>query len=179
MEPRFRVSFFNYPYYNLSFAGAKVVPFFWIPATKSWQNDERRAFFDAYQAAWSDALMYVKGIWLVMSNMSVLSGYLLHYDTSVSKLRTLSGAIFCHHKAHIITTSCIYLCQWKKSVCYLYISLPEIFVFPAAYYFFENIANMKKNRNLLIIRCLWFLDKMMPLRKIYSCTTITPIVVQP
>ena len=28
MEPRFRVSFFNYPYYNLSFAGAKVVPFF-------------------------------------------------------------------------------------------------------------------------------------------------------
>ena len=73
MEPRFRVSFFNYPYYNLSFAGAKVVPFFWIPVTKSWQNDERRAFFDAYQAAWSDALMYVKGIWLVMPNMSVLS----------------------------------------------------------------------------------------------------------
>ena len=73
MEPRFRVSFFNYPYYNLSFAGAKVVPFFWIPATKSWQNDESRAFFYAYQAAWSDALMYVKGIWLVMPNMSVLS----------------------------------------------------------------------------------------------------------
>ena len=61
----------------------------------------------------------------------------------------------------------------------LYISLPEILVFSDAYYFFENIVNMKRNKNLLIIRCLWFLDKKIPLRKIYSCTTITPIVVQP
>ena len=53
-----------------------------------------------------------------------------------------------------------------------YISLPEILVFSAAYCFFENIANMKRNKNLLIIRYLWFLDKMMPLRKIYSRTTI-------
>ena len=53
-----------------------------------------------------------------------------------------------------------------------YISLPEILVFSDAYYFFENIANMNRDRNLLVIRCLWFLDKMMPLRKIYSRTTI-------
>ena len=61
---------------------------------------------------------------------------------------------------------------------FLYISLSEILVFSDAYSFFENIVNMKKNRNLLVIRSLRFLDKMMPLRKIYSCTTITPIVVQ-
>lgn len=36
----------------------------------------------------------------------------------------------------------------------LYISLPEILVFSDAYYFFENIANMKRNKNLLIIKCL-------------------------
>ena len=62
---------------------------------------------------------------------------------------------------------------------FLYISLAEILVFSDAYCFFENITNMKKNRNLLVIRYLRFLDKKMPLRKIYSCTTITPIVVQP
>ena len=62
---------------------------------------------------------------------------------------------------------------------FLYISLAEILVFSDAYCFFENITNMKKNRNLLIIKYLRFLDKKMPLRKIYSCTTITPIVVQP
>ena len=62
---------------------------------------------------------------------------------------------------------------------FLYISLAEILVFSDAYCFFENIVNMKKNSNLLVIRRLRFLDKMMPLRKIYSCTTITPIVVQP
>ena len=61
----------------------------------------------------------------------------------------------------------------------LYISLPEILVFSDAYYFFENIVNMKKIGKVLVIRCLWFLDEMIPLRKIYSCTTITPIVVQP
>ena len=55
---------------------------------------------------------------------------------------------------------------------FLYISLAEILVFSDAYCFFENIANMKKNSNLLVIRCLWFLDKMVPLRKIYSRTTI-------
>ena len=55
---------------------------------------------------------------------------------------------------------------------FLYISLPEILVFSDAYCFFENITNMKRNKNLLIIRRLWFLDKMVPLRKIYSCTTI-------
>ena len=53
-----------------------------------------------------------------------------------------------------------------------YIRLPEILVFSDAYCFFENITNMKRNKNLLIIRRLWFLDKMVPLRKIYSCTTI-------
>ena len=37
---------------------------------------------------------------------------------------------------------------------FLYISLPEILVFSDAYYFFENIANMKRNKNLLIIKCL-------------------------
>ena len=62
---------------------------------------------------------------------------------------------------------------------FLYISLPEILLFSDAYYFFENIVNMKENGNVLVIRCLWFLDKMVALRKIYSCTTITPIVVQP
>ena len=61
----------------------------------------------------------------------------------------------------------------------LYISLPEILVFSDAYYFFENIANMKKIGKVLVIRCLWLLDKMVALRKIHSCTTITPIVVQP
>ena len=61
----------------------------------------------------------------------------------------------------------------------LYISLPEILVFSDAYYFFENIVNMKKIGKVLVIRCLWFLDEMIPLRKIYSCTTIIPIVVQP
>ena len=60
----------------------------------------------------------------------------------------------------------------------LYISLPEILVFSDAYYFFENIVNMKKIGKVLIVRCLWLLDKKMPLRKIYSCTTITPIVVR-
>lgn len=55
---------------------------------------------------------------------------------------------------------------------FLYIRLPEILVFSDAYCFFENITNMKRNKNLLIIRRLWFLDKMVPLRKIYSCTTI-------
>ena len=53
-----------------------------------------------------------------------------------------------------------------------YIRLPEILVFSDAYCFFENITNMKRNKNLLIIRRLWFFDKMVPLRKIYSCTTI-------
>ena len=62
---------------------------------------------------------------------------------------------------------------------FLYISLAEILVFSDAYCFFENIANMEKYSNLLVIRYLRFFDKMMPLRKIYSCTTITPIVVQP
>ena len=37
---------------------------------------------------------------------------------------------------------------------FLYISLAEILVFSDAYSFFENIVNMKKNRNLLVIRCL-------------------------
>ena len=55
---------------------------------------------------------------------------------------------------------------------FLYISLSEILVFSDAYYFFENIANMKKIGKVLVIRCLWFLDEMIPLRKIYSCTTI-------
>ena len=59
----------------------------------------------------------------------------------------------------------------------LYISLLEILVFPDAYYFFENIVNMKKTGKVLVIRRLWFLGKMVALRKIYSCTTITPIVV--
>ena len=36
----------------------------------------------------------------------------------------------------------------------LYIGLPEILVFSDAYYFFKNIANMKRKENLLIIRCL-------------------------
>ena len=61
----------------------------------------------------------------------------------------------------------------------LYISLPEILVFSDAYYIFENIVNIKKIGNVLIIRYLWFYSKMVALRKIYSCTTITPIVVQP
>ena len=61
----------------------------------------------------------------------------------------------------------------------LYISLPEILVFSDAYYFFENIVNMKKIGKVLVIRRLWFLDKMVALGKIYSCTIITPIVVQP
>lgn len=61
----------------------------------------------------------------------------------------------------------------------LYISLPEILVFSDVYYFFENIVNMKKTGKVLVIRRLWFSDKMVALRKIYSCTTITPIVVQP
>ena len=61
----------------------------------------------------------------------------------------------------------------------LYISLPEILVFLDAYHFFENIVNMKKIGKVLVIRRLWFSDKMVALRKIYSCTTITPIVVQP
>ena len=59
----------------------------------------------------------------------------------------------------------------------LYISLLEILVFPDAYYFFENIVNMKKIGKVLVVRSLRFLDKMVMLRKIYSCTTITPIVV--
>uniref|UniRef100_UPI004038D9E7 hypothetical protein n=1 Tax=Segatella hominis TaxID=2518605 RepID=UPI004038D9E7 len=54
----------------------------------------------------------------------------------------------------------------------LYISLPEILVFSDAYYFFENIVNMKKIGKVLVIRGLWFSDKMVALRKIYSCTTI-------
>ena len=62
---------------------------------------------------------------------------------------------------------------------FLYISLPEILVFSDAYCFFENTVNMKKIGKVLVIRCLRFLDRMMPLRKIYSCTTITPIVVRP
>ena len=62
---------------------------------------------------------------------------------------------------------------------FLYISLSEILVFSDACYFFENIVNMKEIGKVLVIRCLWFLDKMVALRKIYSCTTITPIVVQP
>ena len=54
----------------------------------------------------------------------------------------------------------------------LYISLPEILVFSDAYYFFENIVNMKKIGKILIIRHLWFSGKMVALRKIYSRTTI-------
>ena len=54
----------------------------------------------------------------------------------------------------------------------LYISLPEILVFSDVYYFFENIVNMKKIGKVLVIRRLWFSDKMAALRKIYSCTTI-------
>ena len=54
----------------------------------------------------------------------------------------------------------------------LYISLPEILVFSDAYYFFENIVNMKKIGKILVIRHLWFSGKMVALRKIYSCTTI-------
>lgn len=54
----------------------------------------------------------------------------------------------------------------------LYISLPEILVFSDAYYFFENIVNMKKIGKVLIIRHLWFSCKMVALRKIYSRTTI-------
>ena len=53
----------------------------------------------------------------------------------------------------------------------LYISLPKILEFPDAYYFFENIVNMKKIGKVLVIRSLRFLDKMAALRKIYSCTT--------
>ena len=37
---------------------------------------------------------------------------------------------------------------------FLYISLPEILVFSDAYCFFENIANMKKCSNLLVIKYL-------------------------
>ena len=37
---------------------------------------------------------------------------------------------------------------------FLYISLPEILVFSDAYYFFENIVNMKEIGNVLVIRCL-------------------------
>ena len=55
----------------------------------------------------------------------------------------------------------------------LYISLPEILVFPDACYFFENIVNMKKIWKVLVIRSLRFLDKMVMLRKIYSCTERT------
>ena len=62
---------------------------------------------------------------------------------------------------------------------FLYISLAQILLFSDACYFFENIVNMKEIGKVLVIRCLRFLDKKMPLRKIYSCTTITPIVVQP
>ena len=54
----------------------------------------------------------------------------------------------------------------------LYISLPEILVLSDAYYFFENIVNMKKIGKILIIRHLWFSGKMVALRKIYSRTTI-------
>ena len=61
---------------------------------------------------------------------------------------------------------------------FLYISLPEILVFSDACYFLENTVNMKKIGKVLVIRCLRFLDKMVALRKIYSCTTITPIVVR-
>ena len=62
---------------------------------------------------------------------------------------------------------------------FLYISLAEILLFSDACYFFENIVNMKEIGKILVIRCLWFLDKIMALKKICSCTTITPIVVQP
>ena len=55
---------------------------------------------------------------------------------------------------------------------FLYIGLPEILVFSDAYYFFENIANMKKIGKMLVIRRLRFSDKMIALRKIYSRTTI-------
>ena len=55
----------------------------------------------------------------------------------------------------------------------LYISLLEILVFPDAYYFFENIVNMKKIGKMLVVRSLRFLDKMVMLRKIYSCTERT------
>ena len=54
----------------------------------------------------------------------------------------------------------------------LYISLPEILVLSDAYYFFENIVNMKKIGKILIIRHLWLSDKMVALRRIYSRTTI-------
>ena len=62
---------------------------------------------------------------------------------------------------------------------FLYIGLAEILLFSDAYYFFENTVNMKEIGKVLVIRRLWFLDKMVALKKIYSCTTITPIVVQP
>ena len=62
---------------------------------------------------------------------------------------------------------------------FLYISLPEILVFSDACYFLENTVNMKKIGKVLVIRRLRFLAKMVALRKIYSCTTITPIVVRP
>ena len=61
---------------------------------------------------------------------------------------------------------------------FLYISLPEILVFSDACYFLENTVNMKKIGKVLVIRRLRFLAKMVALRKIYSCTTITPIVVR-
>ena len=37
---------------------------------------------------------------------------------------------------------------------FLYISLAEILLFSDAYYFFENIVNMKENGKVLVIRCL-------------------------
>ena len=42
------------------FSGAKVMPFSWISVTKTWQNDEERAFFDTRQLNSNGGLIYVK-----------------------------------------------------------------------------------------------------------------------
>ena len=45
--------------------------------------------------------------------------------------------------------------QMCGSFYFLYISLPEIFVFSNDSYFFVNIENMNENGNVLIIKELW------------------------
>lgn len=61
---------------------------------------------------------------------------------------------------------------------FLYISLAEILVFSNDSYFFVNIENMEENGNILIINGLWIYWLIALKQKFYSCTTITPIVVQ-
>ena len=69
-------------------------------------------------------------------------------------------------------------CSNVRVVLFLYISLAEILVFSNGSYFFVNIENMEENGNVLIIKGLWFYQLIALKQEFYSCTTITPIVVQ-